>query len=155
MKYFLALLLVLAQGAWAESAVGGVTVSATGNIFYISQSVATVASPLSAVVSTTISGTYTVDLSKGALFRLTLTNSSNTTLTFINPPPSNFTQGFMIMAIQGGSGSSTLIYPGSVDWSGGQPPTLSTSTTALDMLQFNSADQGTSYQGFLSGVDMR
>lgn len=106
------------------------------------------------VVSSSITTSYTIDLTSSSLFRLTPTNSS--TLTFTGAPNTpSLAKTFTVMIVQGGSGSNTITWPGTVKWSGAASPTLSTSVTAVDTLQFMSLDLGATWQGYLSGVDMR
>lgn len=159
MKYLYILLAFLWIGSVNAQAVGGVSVSASGGVLYVTglsaTTLASVAPLDQGIVSTTVSGTYTVSLSTASLFYLTPTNNSATTLTFSGAPASGYARGITMYVKQGGTGSNTLIWPASVKWSGAASPTLSTSATAIDVINFMSVDQGSTWQGFLSGVDMK
>ncbi len=140
MKYLIVLFLLMGASAQAQVIFGGgsagVPITNTVDPF---------------LVSTSVTTSYTV-LTTGNS-RLTLTNSS--TLAFSGAPASNSVRNFTLTVVQGGSGSNVITWPGTVKWSGAASPTLSTSTTAIDVLSFMTNDQGTTWLGFLNGVDMR
>lgn len=101
------------------------------------------------------SGTaYTVDLTNGNVFKITMTG--NCTFTFSNPPASGKAGSFTLILIQDATGSRTATWPASVDWAGGTAPTLTTTaTTGTDVLTFITTDGGTTWYGFAAGLDMR
>lgn len=104
-------------------------------------------------VTANTGASYTVDLSDGNVFKLTLT--SNCTFTFSNAPVTGKSGSFTLVLIQDGTGSRTVTWPASVDWAGGTEPTLSTSASSVDILGFFTTDGGTTWYGFLSGSDMQ
>jgi hypothetical protein len=79
-----------------------------------------------------------------------LTLTANCTLTF---PTAVAGQSFTLVLRQGGSGSYTITWPGTVKWDGGTDPTLTTTVGAVDILGFFTSD-GTNWFGFVSGQNM-
>jgi len=83
--------------------------------------------------------TTTVDMSAGNVQNITLTASTTLTL-------SSATVGTYIMKlIQGGSGSYTVTWPGTVIWSGGTAPTLTTTVGKVDIVTL--VFDGTNFYG--------
>lgn len=78
-----------------------------------------------------------------------LTLTENCELTF---PAATAGQSFTLILRQGGSGSYTITWPGTVKWAGGTEPTLTTSVSAIDILGFFT--DGTDWFGFVSGQNM-
>jgi len=97
------------------------------------------------------STTYTIDLTKGNIFELTLTG--NCTYTFSNPPGSGIGGSFTLIQKQDGSGSRTVSWPASVDWAGGSGPTISSGANDVDVFTFVTTDAGTTWYGFTAGQD--
>ncbi|MEO8391994.1 MAG: hypothetical protein ABI700_03290 [Chloroflexota bacterium] len=96
-----------------------------------------------------VGATYTLPAPTSAgIHYLTLTASC--TLTF---PTAVASQSFTLILKQGGSGSYTITWPGTVKWNGGTAPTLSTTAGQIDVLSFFSPD-GTNWFGFVSGQNM-
>jgi hypothetical protein len=99
------------------------------------------------------SGTsQTLDLSLYNTFDITLTG--NCTLTFSNPPPSGVDAHWTFVLRQGGAGSFTVTWPGTVAWqdptdgtTGGAAPTLWTAVGAQDTIEVSTTDGGTTYGG--------
>jgi hypothetical protein len=86
--------------------------------------------------------TTTVDMSSGNVQNITLTASTTLTL-------SSATVGTYIMKlIQGGSGSYTVTWPGTVIWSGGTAPTLTTTVGKVDIVTL--VFDGTNFYGTYS-----
>lgn len=84
------------------------------------------------VVQLTDGATITVDLSQGNIFEVTL--DGNRTIDFTNATPGqHFT---MIVRQDATTGSRTLTWDAANDWAGGTAPTLSTATSAVDVLSF-------------------
>jgi len=97
---------------------------------------------------------YTIDLTNGNVFDLTLTG--NCTFTFSSPPVSGKAGSFTLILTQDGTGSRTVTWPAAVDWAGGTAPTLTTTaTTGVDVITFVTVDGGTTWLGFLAGGDMK
>lgn len=100
------------------------------------------------------SGTaYTVDLTTGNSFVITLTG--DVTFTFSNPPASGSFGIFTLKLVQDGTGGRSVTWPASVDWGGGTAPTISSAIGKVDQLTFVTTDGGTTWLGFVSGQDMR
>jgi hypothetical protein len=97
------------------------------------------------------STTYTIDLTNGNVFELTLTG--NCTYTFSNPPGSGIGGSFTLIQKQDGSGSRTVSWPASVDWAGGEGPTISSGANDVDVFTFVTTDAGTTWYGFTAGQD--
>lgn len=96
-----------------------------------------------------VGATYTVPAPTSAgIHYLTLTASCTFTL-----PTAVAGQSFTLVIKQGGSGSYAISWPGTVKWSSGIAPTLSTSVGQIDVLSFFSPD-GTNWFGFVSGQNM-
>ena len=94
-----------------------------------------------------------LDLSAGSVFDVTLT-ATTATMSFSNAPSDS--TGFTLIARQDASGSRTVTWPGTVDWpDGGVAPTLSTGSSAVDILTFITPNGGTTWFGFLGGLDFQ
>jgi hypothetical protein len=102
--------------------------------------------------NTTVTGTFTVDISAANIFNLTQTGS--TTYTFSNPASSGKSSNFMIAIKQGGVGSFTATWPASVKFPNGSTPVLTTTAAKTDILNFVTFDGGTTYFGSLSLANM-
>ena len=94
----------------------------------------------------------TIDLEDGNFHKVTLT--ANCTLTFSNPPASGTAGSFTLFLVQDGTGSRTVTWPGTVDWSAATAPTLTTTAAAVDVLTFITLDGGTIWNGFVAGQAM-
>lgn len=80
--------------------------------------------------SVTASGAATtVDFSSGDIVTLTL--NASTTLTLSNPITGLF---YFIKAVQDANGSRTITWPGTVKWSGGSAPILTTTASKTDII---------------------
>ena len=101
----------------------------------------------SAVGST--GATRTFDLSVANFFSATLDQAC--TFTFSNPPASGDFGSFVLELTNGGAFAIT--YPASVDFVGGVAPTLTAS--GVDQLVFTTRDGGTTYFGFVAGLDIK
>lgn len=103
------------------------------------------------VTESTAGSTYAIDCSLGNTFDITLT--ANCTLSIVNPPPSGVDAHIVIVLRQGGAGSYTVTWPGSVDWqdtdgtTGGSAPTLWTAVGAQDDIELSTVDGGTTWGG--------
>ena len=97
--------------------------------------------------------TETIDLETANYWKVTLT--ANCTFTFSNPPASGTVGSFTLKLMQDGTGTRTVTWPASVDWAAGTAPTLTTTpTTGKDILTFFTDDGGTTWEGFVAGLDM-
>ena len=77
-------------------------------------------------------------------------DTSETTFTFSNPKTTGNADAFDIYLTNGGS--QTVNWPASVDWAGGAAPTSTTS--GVDHLVFTTVDGGTTWYGYVAGLDM-
>ena len=93
--------------------------------------------------------TRTFDLSVANFFSATL--DQNCTFTFSNPPASGDFGVFVLELTNGGA--YVITYPASVDFVGGTAPTLTAS--GVDQLVFTTRDGGTTYFGFVAGLDIK
>lgn len=103
------------------------------------------------VITANSGAAYTVSLADGNIFELTLTD--NCTLTFSSPPASGKAGSVTLILHQDGVGNRTVTWPGSMTWSGGTTPTLTTTTNAVDIIQLFTTDGGTTWRGFLAGLN--
>ncbi len=95
-------------------------------------------------------GTQDIDLESGNYVAATV-DTSTTTFTFSNPSASGTACSFTLELTNGGS--QTVNWPASVDWAGGSAPTLTSS--GVDFLTFVTRDAGTTWYGFVAGLDMQ
>lgn len=100
------------------------------------------------IANTVSSGTFTVDLSLGNMFNLTLTSSS--TISFTNPPPAGTALSFTLHCKQDGTGSRVITWPAAVKYPNASTPTMSTGANKIDIFSFFTLDGGTTYLGALS-----
>ena len=91
----------------------------------------------------------TLDLSVANFF--SATQDEACTFTFSNPPGSGDFGAFVLELTNGGA--FTVTWPASVDWPGGTAPTLTAS--GVDQLVFTTRDGGTTYFGFVAGLDIK
>lgn len=96
------------------------------------------------------SSTLTLDLLNGHVFLVSL-NSNITTLTISNIPAGTNLTGFTLIFTADGTARS-VTWPASVKWPGGVAPTLTSTNTKIDVLNFVSTDNGTSWLGFVGGL---
>lgn len=95
-------------------------------------------------------GTQDIDLTLGNVVTATV-DTSTTTFTFSNPTASDEECSFKLYLTNGGS--QTVNWPASVDWEGGTAPTLTAS--GVDILIFTTVTGGTTWFGFVAGLDMQ
>lgn len=87
---------------------------------------------------------YTVTITNGTLFNLTLTG--NCTFTF---PTATAGRQFTLLLKQDGTGSRTITWPSSVRWAGGTAPTITATAAKTDVISF--VADGTYWLGFVGG----
>lgn len=87
------------------------------------------------------------DVTSSTVSRITLTG--NCTFTF---PTAAAGKSFTLVLVQDGTGSRTVTWPGTVKWSGGTAPTLTTTASKTDVFAFLCAD-GTNWLAFTSGLN--
>ena len=95
--------------------------------------------------------TTAIDVSLGNVVDMTLDNSP--TLTFTNPAPTGTGGSFTLMLRQDASGSRTVTWPGSVRWAAATAPTLTTTSSRVDIITFVTMDEGTKWYGFVAAQD--
>jgi hypothetical protein len=95
-------------------------------------------------VGTVSTSTYSINLSLGNVFDITL--GINVTFTFTNPPAAGFLANCTIILRQNATGSKTATFTGS-KYTDGVAPILSTGANQIDVLSFVTVDGGTSYFG--------
>jgi hypothetical protein len=93
--------------------------------------------------------TRTIDMEVANFFSATLDQAC--TFTFSNPPASGDFGAFVLELTNGGAFAIT--WPVSVDWPGGTAPTLT--AAGVDQLVFTTRDGGTTYFGFVAGLDIK
>jgi len=133
----------------------GITVDASNNVtFPDSELIRPKIKDYSEVTATnaTAGATPDIDLEDGNIHDVTLT--ANATFTFSNPLAASGVS-FTLLLRQDGTGGWTTTFPASVDWAGGTAPTLTTTSSALDVLTFITVDGGTTWLGFLAGADIQ
>ena len=105
------------------------------------------------VVALSYASTITITATAGNDFRVTLAGSP----TFAAPVSPTDGQTIQIWLTQPSSGGPyTAAFTGgstSVKWAGGTAPTLSTGANDVDILQFTTANGGTSWYGTVSGLN--
>lgn len=112
-----------------DTSVGGITISSAGLI-----TVAAASGSISAISVAASDTTKTLDFATSNNFALTLANTSSCTLA----NPSNLAAGQTgsIFVVQDGSGSRLLTYGSSWEFAGGSAPTLTTTASAVDRIDF-------------------
>lgn len=91
--------------------------------------------------------TPALDLESGNFFSATVDQTC--TFTFSNPVASGDFCGFLLALTNGGA--FTVTWPASVNWSGGEAPTLT--AAGLDLLVFVTYDGGTNWNGMPASLD--
>lgn len=102
--------------------------------------------------SVTSSASTTLDLSSGTTVLLTL-GTSITNLSFINVPAAPKVSALNMFIEQAGGGNKTITWPNTVKWGNGTVPTLSTTATRVDIITLITYNSGTSWFGFISGLN--
>lgn len=92
-------------------------------------------------------GACDIDLELGNIVAATV-DTAATTFTFSNPP-SGAGGSFTLVLTNGGS--QTVNWPASVLWAVGGPPVLT--AAGIDILTFLTLDGGTTWYGFIAGLD--
>ncbi len=97
-------------------------------------------------------GTLTLDLENGNSFNVTLTE--DTAFTFSNPPATGKAGSFTVLLGQDGFGGWITTWPGSVVWpGGGGAPALTLTASSTDLISFFTVDAGSTWFGFIGGLD--
>ena len=156
---------IASTAKWTNAAAPGASVSSvagkTGAVVLVEADIANLTGDLASKVQTTnggletavianAGGTYGVNLANANLFSLTLT--ANCTLT-LSGATAGKSCSATIMLKQDATGSRTATWPGSVKWSGGTAPTLTTTANKTDFFGLMTVDGGTTWYGFISGLN--
>lgn len=115
-------------------------------VFYDNLRVATKQASLHRYAAASPAASDTINWNNGNNQALTLTG--NTTLAFSNPIEGAW---YTLFIKQGPGAPFTITWPGSVAWSGGSAPTLTTTAGRTDVVSFYF--DGTNYIGFVSGTN--
>ena len=99
------------------------------------------------IVTANTAAAYTIVLSSGTLFDLTLT--ANCTYTFPSSPVAGLQ--FILMQKQDATGSRTVTWPSNVRWAGGTTPTLTATASRTDVFTF--IYEGKYWLGFVGGLN--
>jgi len=100
---------------------------------------------------TSSAGAATINCRDGNVFTHVLTE--NVTYTFSNPPASGRAFGFTLKVVQDTT-ARTITWPTSVEWAGGEAPTISAGSGEVDVFVFYTHDGGTTFYGFTAGQVM-
>lgn len=95
------------------------------------------------------SGAQAIDVAPQGYFAYTLTG--NVTFSFSSVPATGTAIAITIELIQGGSGSYTVTWPGTVKWPSGVAPVLTTTVGKIDVFTLITRDGGASWLGFTAG----
>lgn len=90
-----------------------------------------------------------IDLAAGGFFTRTITGA--TTFTVTNVPSSGTAAAFILDLTNGGA--FTITWFASIKWAAGAAPTLTSS--GRDVLSFYTHDGGTTWNGFVIGLDVK
>jgi len=129
----------------------GANVTGTLNVSGISSFKTYTETETSPTIST---NTLTLDMSTGTVFNVTV-NSNITTLNITNvSATAGVTTGFILVFTYNGTPYS-VVWPSSIRWANGNTaPTLTNTNNARDVFVFFTTDNGTSYNGFISGQNI-
>ncbi len=102
-------------------------------------------------VESSVSNAITLDLADGNNFDVTLTE--DTTFTFNGAPISGIAASFTLLLSQDAGAGHITTWPVSVNWPGGGSPDPTVTTLAVDLFSFFTVDAGTTWYGFVGGLD--
>jgi hypothetical protein len=104
------------------------------------------------VFPTIESNSLSLDLSVGNFFDVQLNNTISS-LSILNPPQTGSASSFALQLT--GDGTSRAVSWGSaVTWSGGTPPTVTSTSGKKDIFVFVSNNSGSNWYGFISGQNL-
>jgi hypothetical protein len=96
------------------------------------------------------SNVLTLDLSISQIFLVSLNAPINTITISNTPSESNVASIFSIIFTADGT-ARIVAWPVSVKWASGSAPTLTSTNTKKDVLNFVTTDNGTTWLGFVGG----
>lgn len=106
-------------------------------------------------VAGSASGTTILDLSSANIFDMTQAVNI-TTFTFANAPASGYAYSFTLIRRKDATATArTIAWPASVKWPAAVAPILTQTTGAIDVFSFLTVDGGTTWLGYISGLDHR
>lgn len=131
-------------------------VGSSSDVLVVSTSGITTSSVSAAVrenvtTSSSSGASYSIDCASTSIFSITLTD--NCTFSLTNVPSGGF--GITLKLTQDATGSRTVTWPASFKWPGGVEPTLSLGASDVDVLTAFTDDGGTTWYGFLAGLDFQ
>src|SRR4051812_5830933 len=104
---------------------------------------------LEAYTETTVtansSTSYTIDLSLGNSFSITLT--ANCLISITGAPTSGIAGEFTLLLTQDATGGRTVSWPTSVIWANSSTPTIATTSASSSLLKFTTVTGGTYWYG--------
>jgi hypothetical protein len=101
------------------------------------------------------SATTILDLSSANIFDVSQAVNI-TSLTFANAPATGYGYSFTLIRRKDATATArTIAWPASVKWPGGVAPILTQTTSAVDVFSFLTVDGGTTWLGYISGLDHR
>lgn len=106
------------------------------------------------VQAVTASSTTGFDLSLGGVINMSQ-NTPITTLNITNIPSGSVSSSFTLIRRKDSSATPQgITWPASFKWESGVAPTLSSNSSAIDTLEFVTIDNGTTWFGYQSGLNM-
>jgi hypothetical protein len=106
-------------------------------------------------VAGSASGTTILDLSSANIFDMSQAVNI-TTFTFANAPASGYAYSFTLIRRKDATATArTIAWPASVKWPSAVAPILTQTTGAIDVFSFLTTDGGTTWLGYISGLDHR
>jgi hypothetical protein len=97
-------------------------------------------------------GNLDLDINNGNVFAVTINGGINNFT--ISNPPFGGNAGNIVLITTGNGTSYPIIWPASVYWPGGTPPTVTSTNGKKDVYAFISLDQGTNWYGFIGGQNI-
>lgn len=97
-----------------------------------------------------LSGTIALSAQRYKTTKVTLVGNATFTLT---TPPASMAHMRRLYIVQGGSGSNTVTWPGSVKWPSGTAPTLTTTVGKTDCFDLETIDGGTTWYATTRGLN--
>lgn len=97
------------------------------------------------------SGVLDVDLSKGPVHNITLTENVSDTAFLNKNPSTDFATSFTLRIKQDGAGSRSLAWNSNIVWAGGVVPTLTSAPNSVDVFGFSNLAGLTDFHGFVLG----
>lgn len=97
--------------------------------------------------------TGAINCSLGTYFTMVLGGAASVSFTNIPAAPAVFS--LVLKTTQDAAGGRTITWPAAVKWPGGNVPSMVTTPNAVNVFTLLTDDGGTTWQGYLSGKDLR